>query len=166
MIVEMAERCRWADFHLVGGTDEDVACWRDRLRSVENVKVYGFVPLSETGGYRLACDVLLAPYQEHVAVQGGGDTSAWMSPLKVFEYMAAGRAILCSDLPVLREVLTDETTALLCSPGDLTSWVTALERLRDDAGFREQLGRNARAEYLSKYTWKARAEKVLMGLRK
>jgi len=164
LIAELAMRCDWACFHLVGGTEQDVDHWRDTLRHVRNIEIHGFVPPSETDAYRSACDVLVAPYQQRVAVQGGGDTSEWMSPLKIFEYMAAGKAILCSDLPVLREILTHEQTALLCSPHDTGSWVAALERLRDDAALRSRLGANAREEHKANYTWAARAKKVLAGL--
>lgn len=164
IIEELAKKCCWADFHMVGGTDEDVKRWTERLRDVRNVKIHGFVPPSDTDRYRRACDVLLAPYQRRVAVEGGGNTSEWMSPLKVFEYMAAGKAIACSDLPVLREVLTHERTALLCSPVDPNNWVEALVRLRDEPDLRKRLAATAREEYLSKYTWTARAEKVLEGL--
>jgi glycosyltransferase involved in cell wall biosynthesis len=164
LIVELAEKCRWADFHLVGGADEDVKMWRDRLKDVGNIKIHGFVPPCTTDMYRGACDVLVAPYQRRVAVQGGGDTSEWMSPLKIFEYMAAGKPIVCSDLPVLCEVLAHEKTALLCRPDDPAEWVGALERLRDDADLRMRLGERARGEYMAKYTWRARAEEVLAGL--
>lgn len=164
LIAELARHCDWAHFHLVGGAEQDVSRWRDKLGGLRNLKIHGFVPPWRTDAYRAACEVLLAPYQRRVAVQGGGDTSEWMSPLKIFEYLAAGKAIVCSDLPVLREVLTHEKTALLCDPDDPRTWMAAVERLRDDADLRTQLGANAREEYRAKHTWIARAEKVLAGL--
>jgi glycosyltransferase involved in cell wall biosynthesis len=87
-----------------------------------------------------------------------------MSPLKTFEYMASGKAILCSDLPALREVLAHEQTALLCKPDDPQCWKAALERLRDEPGLRQRLGERAKSEFEAKYTWKARAENVLRGI--
>lgn len=161
----LAERCPWADFHLVGNVGRGVEREVERLRSRPNVRLHGFVPPAATDRYRLGCDVLLAPYQRSVAVYGsGGDTSAWMSPLKIFEYMAAGRAMVCSDLPVLREVLTHEETALLCPPDDSGAWVAALERLRDDVGLRVRLARNAEARFRRCHTWSARAVRVLEGV--
>jgi len=87
-----------------------------------------------------------------------------MSPLKIFEYMAAGKAMLCSDLPVLREVLIHEQTALLCDPENPEGWVRALKRLRDDVDLRKRLGKTARREFMAKYTWKTRAESILTDL--
>lgn len=166
IISALAKGCPWADFHVIGGTGSDVAHWQNRLKELENVVLHGFVPPAQTEAYRLSCDVLLAPYQRRVSVYGerGVDTSRWMSPLKIFEYMAAGKAILCSDLPALREVLTHEQTALLCEPGNVPSWLAALKRLREEPSLRQRLGERARAEFKAKYTWQARAENVLCGI--
>ena len=69
-----------------------------------NVELAGYLPHGEVASFLAACDVLLAPYQRQVSIASGFDTARWMSPLKIFEYMAAGRLVLCSDLPALREV--------------------------------------------------------------
>jgi hypothetical protein len=66
------------------------------------------------------------PYERSVAVSGGGDTADVCSPMKMFDYMAAGRAIISSDLPVLQEVL-NEQNAVFCSPDAPDQWEQALE---------------------------------------
>jgi glycosyltransferase involved in cell wall biosynthesis len=109
--------------------------------------------------------VVLAPFQRRITIAGEGDIANWTSPLKVFEYMAAGKAILCSDLPVLREVMRDGDNCLLLPPDDVDAWSAALERLRDDGDLRARLGKNARLDFLEHYTWKARASRVLDTLR-
>ena len=128
-----------------------------------NVTFHGFVTPAEADDYRLSFDVLIAPYQNKVAVNstGSSDTAAWMSPLKIFEYMACARPIVCSDLPVLREVLSHGHNALLCSPADAGEWLGALERLRADPVLRQQLAANARADFEARYSWRGRARKVL-----
>ena len=83
----------------------------------------------------------------------------YTSPLKLFEYMAAGRAIVASDLPSIREVLTDEKTALLATPGDHAAVATAIRRLIDDRGLAERLARAA-FEAVGAYTWARRAERI------
>jgi glycosyltransferase involved in cell wall biosynthesis len=87
-----------------------------------------------------------------------------MSPLKLFEYMAAGRPIIVSDLPVLREVVHDGVDALMCEPENTTAWEEALGRLARDADLRARLGREARAEFLRRHTWTARARAALSGI--
>ena len=57
------------------------------------------------------------PYQAKVSIGvKGHDTGRWMSPMKMFEYMAAGVPVISSDLAVLREILINEKNALLVSP--------------------------------------------------
>jgi glycosyltransferase involved in cell wall biosynthesis len=86
-----------------------------------------------------------------------------MSPLKLFEYMAAERPIVTADLPVLREVVRDGETALLCPPGDVPAFAAGLRRLAADADLRASLGAAGRDLLQEKYTWEARAKRVLDG---
>ena len=76
-------------------------------------------------------DLLLMPYQNKVSIGvRGQDTSRWMSPMKMFEYMAAGQAIVASDLPVLREILVHKHNAILTKADDVIEWETAIKMLR------------------------------------
>ncbi|HEC27137.1 MAG TPA: glycosyltransferase [Gammaproteobacteria bacterium] len=165
LIIELAQRCSWADFHIIGGMDEDIQYWRNLASSAKNIHFYGFMPYSDAEKYRCSCDILVAPFEEKVNVfAGGGDTSAWMSPLKMFEYMSAGKAIVCTNFPVIREVLEHDVTALLCEPNDIDAWIRALESLRLDENYRKKLGSTAREIFKDKYTWSRRAKNVLEGL--
>ena len=95
---------------------------------LDNVTLTGFVPNRHIPLYQAAGEILLMPYERSVTVSGGGNTADICSPMKMFEYMAAGRAILSSDLAVLHEVL-DETSAVFCPPENSQAWVSALGRL-------------------------------------
>jgi glycosyltransferase involved in cell wall biosynthesis len=160
LLVDLARAVPDADFHVVGGRAEDVAVWRRRAGELENLVFHGFLPNPEALRYVAAFDVAIAPYQRRVTVyERDFDVAPWMSPLKLFEYMAAGKAILSSDLPVLREILTDGENALLCPPDNLDAWIGALRRLRGIAE-RKRLGERARSDFQTKYTWYQRAEKI------
>lgn len=162
IIEPLAKGCPWAYFHLIGGTESDIDYWQRQLGELDNVKFYGFMPPSRTEKYRRSFDVLIAPYLKQISVLSKGENIApWMSPLKIFEYMSAAKPMLVSDLPVLREVLQHNVTALLCHPEDLASWTNALERLRDDSDLAARIGKAAYEEFKAKYTWKARAKQVL-----
>ncbi|TPG61405.1 glycosyltransferase family 1 protein [Roseomonas nepalensis] len=85
----------------------------------------------------------------------------YASPLKVFEYMAAGRAIVAPDQPNLREVLEDGRTALLFDPAREGSLWEAIARLAADPALRARLGAAARAEVLRRdLTWTGNARRV------
>jgi len=87
---------------------------------------------------------------------------AYASPLKVFEYMAAGRAIVAPDQPNLREVLEDGRTALLFDPAREGAMWEAIARLASDPALRARLGAAARAEVLKRdLTWTGNARRVV-----
>ena len=79
----------------------------------------------------------------------------------MFVYLATGRAVLASDLPVLHEVLNDGN-AVLCPPEDENAWVSALGALLRDPDRMHRLGEQAR-EDATQYTWLARAQRALAG---
>ena len=168
LIHQMAEKCPWADFHIVGGTDKDINAYRKSTIPLANLHLHGFKSPAEAEQYRIGCDVLIAPYQNKVSVAGDGanTTERWMSPLKVFEYMAAGKAIICSDIPVLREVLEDGRNALLCDPENIESWVKKLTILSEDKYYRIQLGEAAKTELRFSYSWSSRADKLINNMSK
>jgi glycosyltransferase involved in cell wall biosynthesis len=138
-----------------------VEAWKGRAARLPNVSFTGFVPNERIPLYQSAADVLLMPYQRTVATSSGGNTAEISSPMKMFEYMAAGRAILTSDLPVLHEVL-DEKTAVFCPPGDPAAWESALAQLLKDDNDRQTLGQRARVA-VEQYSWVRRAQHVLEG---
>lgn len=86
----------------------------------------------------------------------------YASPLKLFEYMAAGRAIIAPDQPNIREVLEHGRTALLFEPASPEAIWQGIETLARDAGLRERLGSAARAELLRRdFTWAGNARCVV-----
>jgi glycosyltransferase involved in cell wall biosynthesis len=85
----------------------------------------------------------------------------YSSPLKVFEYMAAGCAIVAPDQPNIREILTDGVTALLFDPSDPDAMWDSVRRLAIDPALRQRLGSAARHKALNSYTWVGNARRVV-----
>jgi glycosyltransferase involved in cell wall biosynthesis len=106
--------------------------------------------------------VLLLPYGAQVAGSSGGDIAPYFSPMKLFEYLASGRAILSSDLPALREVLHADSAAF-APPGAAADWAQQLQSLRDDGELRLRLAHQARQDAW-RYTWESRSRAILEGL--
>lgn len=161
IIAALARRMPHVSFHVLGGDDADIARWRNETADLRNIVFYGFRPQREVSAFLRGPDVMLTPYQREVRVQGGGEVSAWMSPLKIFECMAHAKPIISSDLPVLREVLTDNVNALLCDPDNIDSWVAAIERLRRDRSLAASIARKAKAEFQARYSWLKRADRIV-----
>jgi glycosyltransferase involved in cell wall biosynthesis len=163
LLVELAARFPALQFLWVGGREADVDRWRQRLRQnqIDNITLTGFVPNRELPGYQAAMDILLMPYERVIEGSSGGNSADYCSPMKMFEYLAAGRAIISSDLPVLHEVLNDDL-AVFCPPEELDPWAAALEELVLDPARRRALGDRAR-QAAAAYTWQARALTSLAG---
>lgn len=150
-------------FLWVGGRSEDVADWKARLAElgIRNVTLTGFIEQSRLPMYQAAGDFLLMPYEKQIAGSSGGNSAEICSPMKMFDYLATGRAILSSDLPVLHEIL-NERNAVFCQAEDLSSWEKALRGLVDDAARRRALGDQARS-YARLHSWRSRAEQAVAG---
>ena len=161
VLVSLAQAFPEINFLWVGGRPNDVVQWRTRgaQMGLTNLTLTGFVPNRHIPLYQAAAEILLMPYETSVSVSGGGNTADICSPMKMFEYMAAGRAILSSDLPVLHEVL-DPTRAVFCPPQDASAWVQAFRQVAQDGELRARLGMAARAA-VQGYSWQKRAQKSL-----
>jgi glycosyltransferase involved in cell wall biosynthesis len=163
LIIGLAGRMPDVNFLWMGGTDQDVNTWLKRISAAEchNITLTRFIPNSELPLYQAAADVQLIPFSRNLSTSGGGNTSDVCSPMKTFEYMAAGRVILSSDLPVLREVL-NESNAILCPPDDVQAWEQALRALQKDASRGQLLAEQARRD-VEKFSWEARCKLILAG---
>ena len=95
-----------------------------------------------------------------IVSDGRVETSRYMSPLKIFEYMSSKRPIVCSNHGVLREVLNDDN-AILVEPDSATAWIEAVGKLRDKR-LRDKIAQKAYRDFVDHYTWKARANMVLL----
>jgi len=161
ILVGLARHFPGTNFLWVGGRRVDIVFWQDRLHQegLNNIHLTGFIENQYIPLYQAAADLLVMPYQEQVGVSSGGDTSSICSPMKMFEYLAAGRPILSSDLPVLHEVLNDKN-AVFCPPNDPEKWQIALGGLLEDEIKRSKLSEQARADALQ-YSWHDRTSRAL-----
>lgn len=161
IIEGLARECPDMLFLAIGGNEADVA-QRRRSNTAPNLRFLGHVPHPVARRAMSAIDLLLLPYQAKVSIGvAGHDTGRWMSPMKMFEYMASGTPFVASDLPVLREVLRDGENAVLVQPDDLSAWRRSILALRDDPVRRQALAARAFDEYEAHYTWRGRAKRII-----
>ena len=116
----------------------------------DRVRIVGIVGRDHVRDYVAAFDVALQPA-----------ANPYASPLKLFEYLALGRAIVAPAQPNLREVLRDGTDAVLFDPDDAQGLERGLDRLVHDAALRRELGQRAAALIRQRnYTWDGNASRV------
>jgi glycosyltransferase involved in cell wall biosynthesis len=123
---------------------------RDALAAV-GAEMVGTVPHADVARLLSEANVGLAPYAQ--------DAPTYFSPLKLFEYLAAGLAIVAADIPGIRDVVGDDA-ALLHAPGDADALAGAVARLAADRDERVRLGRRAQA-LAELHTWEERARRIL-----
>jgi glycosyltransferase involved in cell wall biosynthesis len=159
-VIALAQNFSQITFLIVGGTETDLQHWQKQTVSLDNIRFTGFVPNGDLVKYMASMDVFLMPYQQKVTVYGGkGNTSEWMSPMKMFEYMAGKRPIISSNLPALRTIL-NQHNAILCPPEDTKAWVSAVQSLYENQTLRQQLAEQAYQD-VQYYTWCKRVQRIM-----
>jgi len=140
-------------FVFVGGTEADVETFSRRY-AARQILVVGWQPHERIPTYLKAADVLVLPNSGKTRI-----SSHHTSPLKLFEYMAARRPIVASDLPALREIL-DSGCALQVPPDQPLALAQGIEHLAQDPQLSQALSREAfqRAQH---HTWRDRARRIL-----
>ncbi|RJS94725.1 glycosyltransferase family 4 protein [Salinisphaera sp. Q1T1-3] len=116
----------------------------------DRLTITGIVGRNDIMQYIGAFDIALVPA-----------VVAYASPLKLFEYMACGRAIVAPDQPNITEILTDGQDALLFAPGSRTGFTDAVRRLITDHALRARLAEAAHASCVARdLSWSANARQV------
>jgi glycosyltransferase involved in cell wall biosynthesis len=121
------------------------------LGIADRVTFTGVIQRDDIARYVAAFDIALQPA-----------VVAYASPLKLFEYLALGKAIVGPAQPNIAEILTDNANALLFDPHDANGLSRALEQLCADTGLRQRIARGARDTIREqKLTWRENAERAV-----
>jgi len=150
----LPDTCR---IYIVGGRAKDVEALQHYANTQQSDKIIivGHVPPAEVPLYLKAADALVLPNSAEQRI-----SREYTSPLKLFEYMAAQRPIVASDLPSLREVLRHNENACLVPPDEPKALAKGILYILRDSEPAQQLAQKAGADAAS-YTWDRRAERIL-----
>ena len=161
IIISLAKLLPKYCFLVFGGEEKEVEELRNN-NDLSNLKYMGYYKNHKSRKIMSCLDALLMPYQQNVYVgKRGLDTSKWMSPMKMFEYLASGVPILSSNLTVLKEILIDDFNCLLINPKDVKEWKNKLILLHNNPELGSRLSTNAFLQYKNKHTWRKRAEEII-----
>lgn len=145
-----------AHLWLVGGAQEyDSMYLKDlisNLKIEDNVHIIGSRPSAEIPRILVESDVGVAPYPEF---------DMGFSPLKIFEYMAAGVPIVSSDLPSIREILSDNETGILVEPENIEVLAGAITEVLKNPELSQRMVVNARKKVEKSYSWDAVTNKLI-----
>jgi glycosyltransferase involved in cell wall biosynthesis len=149
-------------FVCVGGEESAAKALRSHARDMSlcNLTVIDRVPQLQLRRYLEAADVLLLPYTREMQGIDGTTIGAIASPLKLFEYCAAGRPIVASALAPVQEILRHGHSAWLVDPGNSDALADAVELLVHSPALSARLAASAR-NTCEAFTWEARTRRVL-----
>lgn len=141
---------------LIIGDGPEAARLRARAsdRGIEGATYFtGPVDPDAVPGLVASMDLAVAPYP--------ADEEHYFSPLKLFEYLAAGRAIVASRIGQTDRLVEHERTALLCEPGNAAAFAAAIARLHANVDLRRRLAANAREQAERRHTWDGVVSRIL-----
>lgn len=146
---------------IIGTGPEDLASELKKMSSSSpepRILFTGPVPFNEMPAYLSACDILVSPQSTSV------DGTFYQSPIKLYEYMAVGKAIAGAKIGQIAEVIRDEENGLLYEYDSENSLFKALERLVRDQDLRLRLGAQARKDAVEKHSWDSRVSVLIEAL--
>jgi len=131
----------------------------DKIGHYKDVTFVGEVSYSDAQYYLAICDILVSPHNPQI-----DGREFFGSPMKLFEYMAMGKAIVASRLGQIGEILKDSETAILVESGNIDRLVDGILKLVRDSHLREKLGDKAREEVVENYTWQKNIKRLIARL--
>lgn len=141
-----------AAVYIVGGTQKDVAAFKERWGHLPNLHVTGYRPHEEMPLWQRAADVVVLPNSGKEKI-----SEHYTSPMKLFEYMASGTPIVASKLPSIEE-LAGEGRAILVAPDDADALAAGIAKAL--SGGTQKESERAR-DWIQDHTWQKRAARVL-----
>ncbi|MDP3935128.1 MAG: glycosyltransferase [Candidatus Giovannonibacteria bacterium] len=141
-------------FLLVGGSEREISNFKSQTSNLKNIKLISHKPYAEIPYYLKSADVLVLPNKK-----GNAMSEKHTSPLKLFEYMASSRLIIASDLPSLREILT-EKEAMFFKPNDPKDLADKIKYILTNQNLANQISQNA-LQKAQNYTWSNRAYRAI-----
>ncbi|MAT99388.1 MAG: hypothetical protein CL608_19790 [Anaerolineaceae bacterium] len=124
-----------------------------RLNLEKQVTITGFLPHARIPQLLAIADVVTVPYPKL-------PQEMWFSPLKLYEYMAAGKAIVASSAGQIQNVIRHDENGLLVTPGDVADLAQACLHLLQNEADRRRLGANAQREAETEHAWARQIQRL------
>ncbi len=119
---------------------------------IDQVRLTGLVKHEDIPKYIAAMDIVLSPYPK---LKFG-----YYSPVKLYEYLSSGKAVVSSRMGQISEVIRDGENGFLCEPDDIPQMYRKISELIENPELIKRIGAQAREDVLKHYTWKKRGEQL------
>mgnify|MGYP001176260704 CR=1 FL=1 len=160
-IIELANHFPKKKFHVFGDNKTINYDFNNfPLKKLKNLYLHNFRSYKYIPKILMSSKYLLLPYEDKVSVNSKNlEVSNFMSPLKMFDYLASGKVIIASDLKVYSHILKDNFNCLMPERNDLKSWINLIKNKSKKKKDFSYLRNNALNTALE-YTWDKRTKKI------
>lgn len=161
MILNLSKLDKNNEYYIFGGTKEQIKNLSIKNKN-KNINFYSYIPYRAVSKNLTKIDICILPYKSKITVSGNvGDISKYTSPLKIFDYMKLGKLIICSNLPVIREVLINNKNSLLIDNfKNENAWLNVIKKVTSNFKNYNYIRKNAFI-YANKHDLNWRAKKLL-----
>ncbi len=142
------------EFVFIGGTDRDILKFKNFCQNKDNIKIIGRVNPSNIPLYLKSADILVIPNSAHHKLE-----SSYSSPLKLAEYLAAGKPIIASSVPALKDVLSHKQAEFF-EPDNASDLAKKIKKLYQDKNRRQGLSHSAKQKS-QQFSWQNRTQKII-----
>jgi glycosyltransferase involved in cell wall biosynthesis len=156
VLLEAMQYVHGARLLVVGGDHETIERYKTIAQKYKvdgHVRFEGFISPGKRFQYFACTDICILPLKQFSI------STYFTSPLKLFEYMASGKPVVASDLPSIREVISDDVNGVLVTPENSKSLADGINRLIENPSLGTRLAAQA-AHDIKEFTWDKRAEKI------
>lgn len=156
IIIKVAHKLPNINFHLFGNQD---TIYNNEIKKLKNVIFKGYISYSKLTVVINKYKILLMPYKKNVGVLIKDiNVAKYFSPLKMYDYLASGKIIIASDLPVYRDILKNNINAIILKD-DVKIWSKMISKVLKSNNY-DNLGKNAR-KISKNYSWRNRITKII-----
>ena len=161
MLIRLSNLDKKNSYHLFGGTKYQINKIKKTIKN-QNIFFSPYISYAKVEKEIAKVDLCLLPYTSKITVSGNvGDISKYTSPLKIFDYMKLGKLIICSNLPVLREILVDKKNCILINNyKSEKEWINNIDKVCKNFKKFEKIRKNA-FNYAKKFDVNWRVKKIL-----
>lgn len=155
LLLKIAQDFPTVKFALAGGPPDRLQMYQQIIQDqqIQNVQLLGFLPQLDLAALLQAADALAYPHCS-------GKASTFTSPMKLFDYMAAGRPIISTTIVSLAEFKSSPAVAAWCAPDNAEEFSDCLKHVLAKHPWQWE-NRSGNYEYLQQFSWENRIQSIL-----
>ncbi|MEG4987603.1 glycosyltransferase family 4 protein [Microcoleus sp. BR0-C5] len=155
MLVDVAKELPLIQFAIAGGDSSQVTAYQQLAKSqqVNNIKFLGYQPQNQLASLLQAADILAHPHCLTAA-------ATFTSPLKIFDYMASGTAIVATEIPSLMEFKSGNIAATWCEPDNPHHFAQSIRDCLTKYPSKSE-GYAEKMDFFKQFSWENRIQKIM-----